>query len=113
MAGELEKLRNLGIMAHIDAGKTNTVADLEYIMGWDKVSLQHPKLNIQRDLSSFEESEQLILKALIELNKAIQIDELSWRLQIPVHQLAGLLLNLEFKGAVHSLPGKQYKLSNN
>ncbi|HMP98769.1 MAG TPA: hypothetical protein PKC24_03240 [Cyclobacteriaceae bacterium] len=39
------------------------------------------------------------------------MDELSWRVQMPVYELASQLLNLEFKGAVQSLPGKQYKLS--
>ncbi len=90
----------------------NTVADLEYIMGWDKISEKKNKLDSQKDLSAFDETEQQIIKTLIELNKAVQIDELSWRIQIPVYQLASILLSLEFKGAVQSLPGKQYKLSN-
>jgi DNA processing protein len=90
----------------------NSVADLEYIMGWDKISNSKTTKQTLIEMSSFSEDEQLIIKAMIDLNKSIQIDELSWRVQVPVHQLAAILLNLEFKGAVQSLPGKQYKLSH-
>jgi DNA processing protein len=51
-----------------------------------------------------------VLNALIENNKQLMIDELSWRTNIPMSQLAGLLLGLEFKGVISTLPGKVYKL---
>ena len=38
------------------------------------------------------------------------IDELSWKSAIQPSLLASLLLNLEFKNVVQSLPGKQFKL---
>ena len=86
-----------------------SVADVAYIMGWD---LEKPKLmNVKAKLDSFDETEQKIIITLQDLDKPVQIDELSWRVQMPVYELASQLLNLEFKGAVQSLPGKQYKLS--
>lgn len=41
----------------------------------------------------------------------MQLDTLSWQTQIPIHQLASELLNMEFEGLIKSLPGKLYKLA--
>lgn len=53
-----------------------------------------------------EEESQVV--ALLRQVENIHIDELSWKCQIPMGQLASLLLNLEFRGFVRSLPGKKY-----
>ena len=49
---------------------------------------------------------------LKEKKGAVMIDELSFQSAIPLGILSSVLLNLEFKGLVSSLPGKQYKLVN-
>ena len=81
-------------------------------MGWvdDDLSVGKPVKKKQRpdDLS---ESDHKILD-LFELNGNIQMDEISWRSQIPINQLASQLLNLEFNGLVKSLPGKRFGLSS-
>lgn len=53
-----------------------------------------------------EEESQVV--ALLRQADDIHIDELSWKSQIPMGRLASLLLNLEFRGFVRSLPGKKY-----
>ncbi|WP_460971981.1 DNA-processing protein DprA [Spirosoma migulaei] len=53
-----------------------------------------------------EEESQVV--ALLRQSDDIHIDELSWKSQIPMGRLASLLLNLEFRGFVRSLPGKKY-----
>jgi DNA processing protein len=91
--------------AHLLTG----IKDLEYIMNWDaSAQAEAPKENFT--FEGFEPSEQLTLKTLMENNKQLMIDELSWKTNIPVSQLASVLLGLEFKGIVKSLPGKVYKL---
>ena len=52
-------------------------------------------------------------KVIDELKKAQQltVDELNYKLKIAPSEFASLLLNLEFKGAIRSLPGKKYILS--
>ncbi len=45
---------------------------------------------------------------LMDLNGEILMDEIAWRTQIPINQLASMLLNLEFQGLVKSLPGKRF-----
>jgi DNA processing protein len=84
-----------------------SVKDLQYITGW---SLEGPvKKKEIFSLENFEPVEQIVLKTLIENNKQLMIDELSWKSNVPISKLAGVLLTLEFKGAVSSLPGKVYK----
>ena len=46
--------------------------------------------------------------ALLRQSADLHIDDLSWKSQIPMGRLASLLLNLEFRGFVRSLPGKKY-----
>jgi DNA processing protein len=55
-------------------------------------------------------SESIILELLKNQPQGYQIDELSWRCQLPLSQLAGVLLELELKGLVRTLPGKKYTL---
>jgi len=86
-----------------------SVKDLEYIMNWDAAS-SSKKVRPTFSLEAFDESEQVILKILIEKKAAALIDELSWKSTLPISQLASVLLGLEFKGVVKSLPGKQYTL---
>lgn len=85
-----------------------SVKDLEYIMNWDVASKPIQKKEAF-SLEGFESDEQLVLKVLLEKNSTL-LDEISWKTNLSVSQLASLLLGLEFKGVVQSLPGKQYKL---
>nr|WP_041257564.1 DNA-processing protein DprA [Fibrella aestuarina] len=50
------------------------------------------------------------LVALLRQKPGLHIDELSWQSQIPMGALASLLLSLEFRGYVRSLPGKRYEV---
>jgi DNA processing protein len=84
------------------------VKDLEYIMNWDVNSKPEKKTTFS--LESYDEIEQVVLKTLLENNQQLMIDELSWRTNMPVSQLASVLLGLEFKNVVKSLPGKIYKV---
>lgn len=86
-----------------------SVKDLEYIMNWE-AAVNPKKTRPAISLSEFDEFEQTVLKILIEKKAAALIDELSWKSNLPVSQLASVLLGLEFKGVVKSLPGKQYQL---
>jgi DNA processing protein len=85
----------------------SSVKDLEYIMGWDAAASKK-KIKPALSLAGFDEAEQCVLKIMIEKKAAVLIDELSWKSNLPISQLASVLLGLEFKGVVKSLPGKQY-----
>jgi DNA processing protein len=94
------------------ANLLTSVKDLEYIMNWDPAS-SPKKVKPSLSLGEFDESEQIVLKILIEKKAAVLIDEMSWKSNLPISQLASVLLGLEFKGVVKSLPGKQYSLARN
>ncbi|GAB4045393.1 DNA-processing protein DprA [Spirosoma litoris] len=55
-----------------------------------------------------DEESQIL--ALLRQCENIHIDELSWKSQMHMGKLASLLLSLEFRGFVRSLPGKKYAL---
>ncbi len=82
-----------------------SVKDLEYIMNWN-VGSEKPNTQLSLDL---EPDEQAVLNVLQQKNIPIMIDELSAQTGLAQGLLASLLLTLEFKNAVISLPGKMYK----
>ena len=93
--------------AHLMTG----ISDLEYIMNWSpgtpsKSQSQSPGF----DDSDCTPEERTVLLLLREKNRSIVIDELSWISGFSVSQLASILLSLEFKGLVHSSPGKLFGL---
>lgn len=85
-----------------------SVKDIEYIMGWD--AAKPPRKKASATLEGYEPDEQTVLKVMIDKKANVLIDELSWKANLPVSQLASVLLGLEFKGIVKSMPGKQYAL---
>lgn len=90
----------------------SSVKDLEYIMNWsaEDGSSTTPKSNPTTiDWENFDYEEKKVLSVLKE-KSPIQIDELMWRTELAPGVLASLLLGLEFKNAVESLPGKEYRL---
>ncbi len=56
---------------------------------------------------SLDESQ---LMALLKKKGELQIDELHWQSGLAPGKVANLLLSLEFKGVVKSLPGKKYRM---
>lgn len=88
------------------------IKDLEYIMNWEPLEEGQEKPEAKVDISSLDDEEVLVFSELKKHGTAIAIDNLSWQTQLPVGKLASVLLNLEFKGFVNSLPGKSYKLAN-
>lgn len=94
------------------ANTLTTAKDLEYIMNWEVGAESSPKASpFNLDDSLFDNDEKTVFQHMIDKNNGILLDELSWHTQIPVSKLASILLSLEFKGAVNSLPGKKYKIA--
>lgn len=85
------------------------VEDIEYIMNWSTDKEQQAQITL--NLEKLENQEREVAVQLQEHQDGIQLDQLSWSTNIPVNQLAGILLNLEIKGFVKSLPGKKFALS--
>ena len=85
------------------------ISDIEYILNWepDKVKAEPDMKTAFTDLSI---PEKKIITVLQQNFNGILIDDLSWKSQIPLNQIASHLLNLEFRGYVKALPGKKFML---
>jgi len=84
-----------------------SVKDLEYIMNW---SAESNSIQTSLELTHYEPEEQKVIQILKDRKAPVMIDELSHISSFPPSQLASLLLTLEFKNAVKSLPGKLFAL---
>ena len=90
-----------------------SVKDLEYIMNWSLENVAQKKIKSNHlDLSQFEPNEQTLLQILKDKNAPIMIDELTIKSSLAPSLLASILLGLEFKNIVKSLPGKMFALIN-
>jgi DNA processing protein len=92
--------------AHLLTG----VKDIEYIMNWSADSASREAGVEQLGLNLFDTDELLVINLLKERKNPLMIDELSRKTSLSPSALASLLLNLEFKNVVRSLPGKLYRL---
>ncbi len=112
--GNLDRNYSVGCNNLIKSHKAHLltgIRDLEYIMNWDKGNESETKSIRDIDWDALNDEEAGIIRVLLEQQKALLMDELSWRTQIPINKLAVNLLNLELQGIVKSLQGNKYKLS--
>ncbi|MDJ1469197.1 DNA-processing protein DprA [Xanthocytophaga flava] len=90
-----------------------SLSDLEYLIGWAEETGEknNPSVPIPwMQQEGLSESEKSIL-TLLTTQPDILIDDLSWKSQIPVNQMASILLTLELQGLIKSLPGKRFSLA--
>ena len=114
LPGSVGETYSAGCNNLIKTNKANlltSVKDVEYIMNWNPAETPK-KIKPSISLNEFDEFEKNVLHILIEKKAAATIDELSWRSNLPVSQLASVLLALEFKGVIKTMPGKQFSLVN-
>lgn len=113
--GALDQPFSAGCNKLIKINKANLltgVKDLEYIMNWKTDAASKQSIPEQLDLNLFDTDELLVINILKEKKNPMMIDELSRKSSMPPSAMAALLLNLEFKNMVRSLPGKMYRLKN-
>ncbi len=85
----------------------NGIDDLEYFMGWEN---NVKTKNIQSCLFvELDELEQKIVD-LLRKEGELFIDQISGELELPTSRVSTLLLNLEFKNVLVTMPGQMYKL---
>lgn len=81
--------------------------DIAYVMQWEKNKQDR---GIQRQLFvELNEKERFIVDMLKE-TEHVSIDSITYKAQLSSSEAAGLMLELEFKGVVKTLPGKRYVL---
>jgi DNA processing protein len=90
-----------------EAVLVESLADIEKAMNWDvKVSTTKAvQTSLFVELTTDEQK-------LVDLLKGSDrfVDEITFETRLPMSKISALLLGLEFKGLVTSLPGKMYRL---
>lgn len=88
----------------------SSAQDIAFYLGWESNGDVYEKKKMLIKQQDVSEEEWNVVKLLN--NSDLHIDEISWKSQIQVSKLATILLNLEFRNIVVSLPGKKYKIKN-
>jgi DNA processing protein len=91
------------------AALITSAEDLRYVMRWDDDV--KPGKTVQRTLFLDLNSDEQQLASLLSENGKIQIDHLTLLSGKSHSQVATLLLSLELKGLIRSLPGKMYEIA--
>ncbi len=86
-----------------------TAADIEYVMGWEPESKKNKK-GFQQQLFMELDKEETMLVEYLKANGDVSFDLLVKKTGFGFSKVSSLLLNLEFKGVVVSLPGKMFRL---
>jgi len=88
------------------AGLVESSADIEFFLDWKP---EKSKIPVQKTLfSEMTESEKQIFDLLAKESE-LTIDAICRTLELPVHKLSPLLLQMEFKGLVRFYPGNLYR----
>jgi len=78
-------------------------------LGWEKVSEKKSKAIPQKQLFIELSTEEKQVIDAFKGEENIAVDELSLKASLPISKTTSILLNLEFKGVIRSLPGKMYQ----
>lgn len=98
---------NLLIKNH-KAALIENVKDIADFMRWDDIDKR--RMIQQQLFIDLDSTEQRVVNLLKEKDE-MSIDQLSNAVGLSSSQMATLLLTLEFKGVVRTLPGKRYMLT--
>lgn len=90
------------------AALIESAKDIEYIMGWQKDSLQKSPTKQAQLFVDLNAEEQSIFDCLSK-SESKSLDDIALEAKTPISKTTSVLLNLEFKGIVRSLPGKLFQ----
>jgi len=91
------------------AALVESAEDIKYLLGWEESSSGDK--NIQKQLFvELSPDEEKVMKILKDQEEASS-DWISLNGELPVSIVSAILLGLEFKGVVKSLPGKMYRIN--
>lgn len=110
--GEIGKSFSEGcnlLIRNLKANIYTGFADVVNELGWDDQQQTESRNNNQKYLG-LAGDEKKVVDTLMKNGQQLHLDQLSWQSQIPLSQLAAVLLQLEFGGFVKPLPGKEYRL---
>ncbi len=110
--GDLQSTYSEGcnnLIKQLKANIYTNFQDVAEFLNWDLELLEETKS--EQLYSNLQGTELKVVETLLANNRQMHLDKLSWQSQIPLSQLAGILLQLEFTGLIKPLPGKEYRLT--
>ena len=105
--GRVNDSQSAGCLNLIRTDKARMItsaADVAYWMGWE--SNPKPKV-VQKELFISMTGEEELLFNLLETKTSL--DALALEAKLPIRKVAAILFQLEMKGCVHPLAGKQFE----
>ena len=82
-------------------------ADVPYILNWE---LENHKKPVQKSLFVELDTEEKVIYNVLKDNGKMVLDIIALKANMPTFRVASILLNLELKGVVRPLPGKQFEV---
>jgi len=110
--GQLDKSNSEGcnqLIRNFKAAIYTGFRDVVESLNWDLETEQKVQMLVNQ-LSKLTGREKKVVDTLLANGQQMNLDDLSWQSQIPLNQLASILLQLEFDGIIKPLPGKEYRL---
>jgi DNA processing protein len=111
--GKVTDEYSAGCLKIIKQHKANLVTcakDIIESMNWDINVSTVKKEIIQQQLFVDLNGDEKNVYDILKENEKLHIDDLSVKVQLSLSVLSGILLQMEMKGLISSLPGKIYKL---
>lgn len=91
------------------ANMLTSAADLMYMLNWELETPNHNLKAVQKQLFiTLDDDEQKIYDYLLEHGK-VELDILALDCEFPVFKMSSMLMNMELKGLIRPLPGKQFE----
>lgn len=100
---ELSEGCNHLIKTH-QAALLTSLADIEYLLSWNQKTKNNPIIFTYTP-------QEVQLVSLLSKTELLHIDKLVMKSTLSSSKVSKILLSLEMRGAIQSLPGKRYKLS--
>lgn len=97
------------LIKSLRASLVENADDIANTLNWQKA--KSIKNDQQKQLFMSLTTEEKPIFEIIKSTPNINIDDLAFSLQMPIHKLSSILLNMEFAGYIRCLPGKVYILN--
>ncbi len=85
-----------------------SAADLIYNMGWDQPETTVP--HVEPVLFEVPDAEEQKLYDVIRKAEEIQIGDIAQQSELSMNRISALLLSMEMKNYIESLPGRVYRI---
>lgn len=96
------------LIKHQKAHMLSTPLDVPYILNWKLEDTKKPA--IQKQLFVELDTIEKIIYNHLEVSEKQELDMIAIQCNLPIYQVAGVLLNMELKGVIRPLPGKLFEI---